>query len=1006
MCFARHLGWLLIALAAGNSPALGADSTTHRPQTASHHPALLVGGVPGAVAGRDTVDLVGPWASSAAVNGQFQTAAGAPAWNGWTHRDLTATVESAWHVSPYHAAGLNGHPEGNQAVWCGSLEYPACSELDPEGGYGNDYDERLDWVGAVGNPALECPVSLDAWLNHNLEPGYDFLELQVIDADGRAWPVWTTDDIAMDRHLQLSFTVPVERYDESGRIRLRWNVTSDGGWSDADCSYYGDGACQIDDIAVTLGNGGLSTFDDFEDGQLGHWRISYPPGCGDFAQLWKQLPDLDPCRVNLSPQVAFIDDGEVVPGTGGSLCISWCYGPGGFVVNSFGGLGDVWATPLHDAVVSPPLAVPAGKPGARFAFDVYVHENLSVDSAPIFYGWQVRSTADADPAALESAAWRDRAFLYYGGPVYRRAEEAISDLLVPGARWLQVRLEVQHYWVWAYWHDTSPAPYFDNVRVQAFDFEGPDLHTYAQNLAQDAFPAFGGLDLLDLGRNSVRFDRADGHADRIAVWAESLDPDAALTGPPQMHYRLLANPVFDPYRSSGQPAVGAVVGQADPADPDRFLFDLPDSNFLFPGDEIRYWFRAEEEAGGQLRASILPADTLGFSDLDPQAWRYATGFTMRALPTINQDGGELAIPPILYWDHSGDPAFRNEWHYALADNQLLRGIDYDLLCSQQPDLADSNGIGGLATAAQLEPYSTILLSGGEIGIKGLGWAGAYYEPGDDVGRLVEWLQIGSRNLLLTGDQLGRNLDAQTTGEVFLSDWIGGLYEGWDLRPSIDDQYQPGVVPAADWTQFPLPAGWVLYGICPEAAVYNAMLATGTAVSFAEFTDPDGQAQVYPYSAGLWNHVAACDADIAFLPYEFARVGTPMEDRDAKPGHAARTKLLADLLTGFGLDWIGPGEPTPVPQALDELVADCYPNPFNPTTRIAWELPRAGRVSVRLYSVRGRLVRELLNEPRPAGPGQVEWDGRAADGSPIASGTYFYEVRAGDATVRGKAMLLK
>ena len=61
-------------------------------------------------------------------------------------------------------------------------------------------------------------------------------------------------------------------------------------------------------------------------------------GTGDFAHLWTGLMDLDTCRDNFSTQEAFIDDGQVVPGTGGSPCITWCYGPGGWIVNTTGGL--------------------------------------------------------------------------------------------------------------------------------------------------------------------------------------------------------------------------------------------------------------------------------------------------------------------------------------------------------------------------------------------------------------------------------------------------------------------------------------------------------------------------------------------------------------------------------------------------------------------------------------------------------------------------------------------
>lgn len=66
----------------------------------------------------------------------------------------------------------------------------------------------------------------------------------------------------------------------------------------------------------------------------------------------------------------------------------------------------------------------------------------------------------------------------------------------------------------------------------------------------------------------------------------------------------------------------------------------------------------------------------------------------------------------------------------------------------------------------------------------------------------------------------------------------------------------------------------------------------------------------------------------------------------------------------------------------------FPNPCNPRTAIVFELPAAQTVSLRIYDVRGNLVRELVHENRPAGRQDVSWDGADAGGRTMASGTYF------------------
>jgi hypothetical protein len=97
--------------------------------------------------------------------------------------------------------------------------------------------------------------------------------------------------------------------------------------------------------------------------------------------------------------------------------------------------------------------------------------------------------------------------------------------------------------------------------------------------------------------------------------------------------------------------------------------------------------------------------------------------------------------------------------------------------------------------------------------------------------------------------------------------------------------------------------------------------------------------------------------------------------------------------------------TDVPQDSKLRIA-CDPNPFNPATSIRFDLPRAGRVSVRVFDPRGRLVRELLDEERAAGTGAVRWDGTDNRGGRAASGLYFYEVRIPGERQVGKMILTK
>jgi hypothetical protein len=79
----------------------------------------------------------------------------------------------------------------------------------------------------------------------------------------------------------------------------------------------------------------------------------------------------------------------------------------------------------------------------------------------------------------------------------------------------------------------------------------------------------------------------------------------------------------------------------------------------------------------------------------------------------------------------------------------------------------------------------------------------------------------------------------------------------------------------------------------------------------------------------------------------------------------------------------------------------YPNPFNPQTTIAFTIPNAGKVELAVYDMLGRKVTELLNEYRDKGSYEVKFNG-----ANLASGIYFYAIRAGNFVKTNKLILLK
>ena len=89
----------------------------------------------------------------------------------------------------------------------------------------------------------------------------------------------------------------------------------------------------------------------------------------------------------------------------------------------------------------------------------------------------------------------------------------------------------------------------------------------------------------------------------------------------------------------------------------------------------------------------------------------------------------------------------------------------------------------------------------------------------------------------------------------------------------------------------------------------------------------------------------------------------------------------------------------------------YPNPFNPETWIPYQLAKPADVNVSIYATDGKLVRTLALGHKQAGIHQNKsraayWDGKNAQGEPVASGIYFYTLTAGDFTATRKMLIKK
>ena len=86
--------------------------------------------------------------------------------------------------------------------------------------------------------------------------------------------------------------------------------------------------------------------------------------------------------------------------------------------------------------------------------------------------------------------------------------------------------------------------------------------------------------------------------------------------------------------------------------------------------------------------------------------------------------------------------------------------------------------------------------------------------------------------------------------------------------------------------------------------------------------------------------------------------------------------------------------------------NAYPNPFNPTTTLQYELLKEVLVSFNIFDLMGYHIKSLINNKQPAGHHSIKWDATNDSGEPVSAGMYIYMIQAGEFRQTKKMVLLK
>jgi hypothetical protein len=700
--------------------------------------------------------------------------------------------------------------------------------------------------------------------------------------------------------------------------------------------------------------------------------------------------------------------------------------------------------------------------GAYLRFTTY--RDLPLENC-VFYTWSVRNI---DPDTGCPGQWLDRNFVYYGPDkdfIYRT--EPIGDLV--GHDPIQITMGIAdmcHYWFEEVCTCTNhtPSPWHDNMRVYRFRTIGPQWSYRSLDLFQDNFPE-SEFTLEDLIRADMGNDRAPGEEfDRIdpgdsivvtcaAVPAGGLDhefnPNTGDSLPKifmhvECEYIGTTNPAYPanpkPAFLSGPTLEGtygqyhSTVGnwtiiQGEWAEstpgavtPDKYMFDLNDSLFT-RGYMISYYFSAYDKLGAR---STLPTNAetranLKYGVYGPNPDDYykevSYVFEFTCLPLLKS----YPDPTMLYVDdfHDRGTYWGNVEQYW---NPMFLAVlspenwpeRYDV---QGPSSLVSNGLGARSKNNHLiAAYHKIIWDCGDLDSGTICEGTDHSDKGNDCRRLREWANLAEFDvaLLIAGDEIACDLSADEAGPDALAllnlcgvaledhpnacsyfDLSGGRIVGGNSMP-LTIGTAGGIHNHAG-----VPDTLVVDGGCFVTNEFDVLQAQGTgATECLEYPDFPSPGQKHYAAVQKQDSLTGKIFRSVWYGFSFQEV----RDRVPTASPPIRNHLFKDAIEFFTNPVQGDitGDETPRAYKLSQN----FPNPFNPSTNIKYDMRERGHVSIRIYNVAGQLVKTLVNDVRDAGSYTEVWDGRNNLGTSVASGVYFYKMETRAFSQTKKMVMLR
>jgi len=318
-------------------------------------------------------------------------------------------------------------------------------------------------------------------------------------------------------------------------------------------------------------------------------------------------------------------------------------------------------------------------------------------------------------------------------------------------------------------------------------------------------------------------------------------------------------------------------------------------------------------------------------------------------------------------------------------------VDLEMKAYSSPAVGDVDGDGDLEIAVTSKAWKTWIFDHDGIALPG--WPKVVESNGDFPPSPVLADMTGDGELEL--------LQVSSTGAIWIWDYEGNTLAGWPQQLGGTVKSSPAVADLDGDSALEIVVGCddgKLYAFDMNGSLLNGWPILTDAEIYGSPTvdDIDGDGDNEVIVGGMDTNVYIWDTPGYYNDGDGVEWGTFLHD-------TWRTQFY-----GFS-EPVGVPDQPEMPEVVKTLVLDQNrPNPFNPVTEIAYNVPGhdGGRVTLRVYSVDGSLVTTLVDEIRDAGPGNVIWDGVDGNGRRVASGVYLYRLSAAGETVTKKMVLLK